>query len=110
ETGLYVGGHLGAVVPAETDQTYTPGTTAGTTGNISTEHELGFDGSAFAGYDFGTFRVEAEAGYMSTDIDGFTSNFATPGPTAAGSHSAIGDVKARRIIANAMLDVGGFSD
>ena len=110
ETGLYVGGHLGAVVSAETDQDYTPGAGAGTTGNISTDHELGVDGSAFVGYDFGAFRVEAEAGYMSAGIEGFTSNFLTPGPTAAGSHSASGDVKARRVMVNAMFDVGGFND
>jgi len=109
EGGFYAGADLGAVISAETDQDYVPGSTVGSTGNISTDHEIGLTGSAFVGYRFGAIRVEAEAGYLSADIDGLTSNFILPGGVT-GSQSSIGEVSAQTFMANATVDVGQFSD
>lgn len=110
DTGFYVGGELGATIATETDQTYTPAVGAGTTGSVSTEHDLGLAGSAFAGYDFGDFRLEAEAGYIAADIDELTNNFPVPGPTPAGAYPAGGEASAQLYMANAMADFGGFQD
>lgn len=110
EGGFYVGADLGAVLSSETDATYTPAATAGSTGNISTDNSLGFTGSALAGYDFGMFRVEAEAGFISADVDKLKSSFALGTSLIAGSQDAEGDVSARTLMANALLDVGSFSD
>lgn len=108
--GFYVGADLGAVISSETDATYTPATLAGTRGTISTEHDIGLTGSAFAGYDFGSFRIEAEAGFLSADVDQLTSSFALGASLVAGSQDAEGEVSAQTLMANALLDVGGFSD
>lgn len=109
ESGFYAGGELGAVLSAGTDQQYTPASAPGTTGNISTDHDLGFEGAAFAGYKFGGIRIEVEAGYLSAGIDKLQSNF-SGGFMTAGSQSADGDVNAQTIMGNATIDVGGFSD
>lgn len=109
ESGFYVGGELGAIVSADTEQQYTPGGTVGTTGSLSTDHELGFSGAAFAGYDFGMIRVEAEAGYQSSGIDKVNSSFAAgAGTLAAGSQSASGDVTAQSVMLNGIWDAGEF--
>lgn len=109
-TGFYVAGELGAVISAESEQTYTPGTVAGSTGAISTDHDLGFGGGALAGYDFGAFRVEAEAAYLTAGIDKLTSNFATGGGLATGSQDSDGDIRAQILMANAMADFVGLQD
>lgn len=111
DTGFYVGGELGATIGTETDQIYVPGTTAGTTGNATTDHELGLSGSAFAGYDFGMFRLEAEAGYVAADFDEITTTgLLLPGGTPPGTSAANGEVNAQLYMANAMIDFGGFQD
>lgn len=111
DTGFYVGGELGATIATETDQTYTPGIGAGTTGALSTEHDIGLAGSAFAGYDFGMFRLEAEAGYLAADLDELTSTgLILPGGTPQGTATANGEAKAQLYMANAMVDFGGFQD
>jgi OOP family OmpA-OmpF porin len=110
ESGLYVGGELGVLVSSETDQTYTPGATVGSTGGVSTDHDLGFTGSASVGYRFGAFRVEIEAGFQSADVDKVKSNFASGVTLASGSQDADGEISARTLMANATFDVGSFSD
>lgn len=109
EGGFYVGGGLGAVISSETDQTYTPGATIGSTGTVSTDHELGFSGSAFAGYDFGAFRLEVEAGVLSADVEKLSSSFALPSASlVSGSQNGHGEVRAQSVMANATVDVGDF--
>lgn len=109
ERGFYIGGELGAVVSSETEQQYTPGATVGTTGNISTDHEIGFSGAAFAGYDFGPVRIEAEAGHQSADVEKVSSSFARAGgDLVTGSQSASGDVSARTVMLNGIWDAGDF--
>ncbi|OZB17606.1 MAG: hypothetical protein B7X53_05765 [Hyphomonas sp. 34-62-18] len=109
ESGFYIGGELGAVISADSEQEYTPGATPGTTGSVSTDHELGFSGAAFAGYDFGMIRVEAEAGYQSSRVDKVNSSFAAgAGTLAAGSQSASGDVTAQSVLLNGIWDAGEF--
>lgn len=107
DSSFFVGGELGALISSETDQQYTPGATAGSTGSISSEHDLGYTGSAFFGYDFGALRVELEAGYQSAGIDEVKSSFATPGGLVSGTQPAEGDVSVRAIMANGMWDFSG---
>lgn len=110
DSGFYAGGELGGVISSETDATYTPGATVGSTGAVSSDHELGFTGSAFAGYNFGAIRVEVEAGFLSADVKELSSNFAAGVNLAAGSQDADGEVSAQTIMANGTIDVGSFSD
>lgn len=107
ESGFYVGGELGALVSSETEQTYTPGATPGTTGAISSDHDLGFSGAAFVGYDFGPVRVELEASYLSAEVDEVNSSFAVGGGLLAGGQGASGDVSARSVMANGAWDIAG---
>ncbi len=108
--GFYISGELGAVISSETDQVFTPGTLAGSTGKISTEHDLGFSAAASVGYDFGAFRIEAEAGHISADVDKVTSSFSVGSGLTAGSQSASGEISARTLMANASVDFAGFDD
>ncbi len=110
ESGVYLAGELGALLSSETDQTYTPGATVGSTGSVSTDHDLGFTGSAALGYRFGAFRVELEAGLQSADVDKVTSNFGSGVTLAAGSQDADGEISARTLMANATFDVASLSD
>lgn len=110
---FYAGIDLGAVLSSESEQTYIPGLGAGSTGHVTTGHELGFSASAVYGYDFGWVRAEIEAGYVSADVDEVTTDFPLPGsssPADIGSFSAEGDVAAQTFMANLIFDVGVVSD
>lgn len=108
--GFYAGLDLGAAISAESDQVYTPGGLAGSTGHVTTDHDLGFSVSGVLGYDFGWVRVELEAGYLTAGVDKVTSDFATGSGLAIGSQSAGGDIMARSVMANVMVDIGAAGD
>ena len=107
DSGLFAGGELGAVISSETDQQYTPGGVIGSTGTISTDHDLGYTASAFLGYDFGAIRIELEAGYQSAGVDEVSSSFSTVSGLTTGAQSADGDVSVRSVMANGMWDFSG---
>ena len=60
----YVGGDFGAMIVE--DVSFDVGATEDA---IVVDHEYGYDGALFVGYDLGTFRLEAEVGYKRADID-----------------------------------------
>ena len=110
DTGFYIGGDLGLAFGAETDTTFTPATVAGTMGDIDAKHDLGYQASVFGGYDFGPFRVEAEALHLSVGVDEMDSDFALGGGLVAGSQGAEGDMTAFSYMANIVADFGRYDD
>lgn len=73
---------------------------------------LGFDFGGLVGYDFGAFRLEAEASYREADIDSITTNntgvlFGGPsGNVAPGTYDALGNINALSFMVNALVDFG----
>jgi len=100
----YVGGEFGAMIVEDTD------IDIGTVDNaISLDHEYGYDGGGFVGYDLGGFRIEAEVAYKKADIEGFNSSLQLPGEGrnfGANRDNAGGNVSALSGMINAMLDFG----
>jgi OmpA-OmpF porin, OOP family len=88
------------------------GTTAAA---ASVEHDTGYDFGGIVGYDFGMFRLEAEASVRKADPKILTSTVrlpdagpissATPGITGS-SGNADGDARAQSLMANALIDLG----
>ena len=106
ERGFYVGGEVGLVASSGMDMVFTPGGSAGTNGQLETDHDLGFSGSAFAGYDFGWIRLEAEASQLGADVDKANSDWSHAGGLVVGSQSVDGDVRARSTLLNVLVDFG----
>lgn len=88
------------------------GTTAAA---VSVEHDTGYDFGGIVGYDFGMFRVEAEASVRKADPKLLTSairlpngapiSSANPG-TVGGFDDAAGNAQAQSLMANALIDLG----
>lgn len=85
-----------------------------TTNGIKIDHEYGYDFGGVVGYDFGPFRLEAEASYREADPDVLTSTVRVPAQTsvAAGGYGlgsydyVAGDVNALSFMVNGLLDFG----
>jgi opacity protein-like surface antigen len=100
----YVGGEFGAMIVEDTN------VDIGAVDNaITLNHEYGYDGGLFVGYDLGAFRIEAEAAYKHADLESFQTairlpaegvNFPSSRPFAGGSSSALS------FMVNGMLDFG----
>ena len=104
----YVGGDFGAMIVEDVE--FDVGTTEDA---IIVDHEYGFDGSGFVGYDLGAFRLEAEVAYKRADIDEIETLIGLPG--AIGQGRAIpqtfvdaggGNTTALSFMINGMLDFG----
>jgi outer membrane protein OmpA-like peptidoglycan-associated protein/opacity protein-like surface antigen len=87
----------------------------GTTANAMTvDHQYGYDMGGIIGYDFGGFRLEAEASFREADPDNLTSTVRIGAATVAtgfgpglGSYNYVaGDVNALSFMVNGMLDFG----
>ena len=101
----YVGGEFGAMIVEDID------IDNATTDNIITiNHEYGYDGGLFVGYDLGGFRLEAEVAYKKADLSGFTNLVVLPGEGPAtfpgGRDFAGGSTSALSFMLNGMLDFG----
>lgn len=100
----YVGGEFGASIVEDMDFD------SATVDNIVTlDHEYGYDGGLFVGYDLGSFRVEAEVAYKKADLSGFINSVALPGegPVFPGGRDfAGGRTTALSFMLNGMLDFG----
>ena len=100
----YVGGEFGAMIVEDMD------IDDATTDNIITvNHEYGYDGGLFVGYDLGAFRLEGEVSYKKADLSGFTNLVALPGegPLFPGGRDfAGGCTSALSFMINGMLDFG----
>jgi outer membrane protein OmpA-like peptidoglycan-associated protein/opacity protein-like surface antigen len=100
----YVGGEFGAMIVEDIDVDIGANQNA-----LSLDHDYGYDGGLFVGYDLGGFRIEGEVAYKKADIKGFETTIALPGQnsaTFAKNGAAQGDVSALSFMLNAMLDFG----
>ena len=107
-TGPYVGAEFGAMYVQ--DINFDIGLTSNA---IEIDHEYGYDGAIFAGFDFGRFRVEVEGSQKRATIDGFTSanqlfnnQFGTPIQNQRDFDDGFGRTKVRSLMLNGMLDLG----
>src|SRR3712207_4995229 len=92
----YVGADFGAMIVEDVEFD------VGTTDNaIIVDHEYGFDGAGFVGYDLGAFRLEAEVAYKKARIDEIETIVNLPGNNRGGA-TAIGAA-----IPQAFLNAGG---
>ena len=112
DNAWYVGVEGGAMIVEDFDYDLT--TTAGvSTGSaLSVDHEYGYDVDAVIGYDFGAFRLEAEVGYRSADVDSITSTVGLPSGVgtsvipAGNLDFAGGKTSALSFMVNGLLDFG----
>jgi OOP family OmpA-OmpF porin len=72
DNSWYVGIDSGVTIVEDADLTFQSATTSRT---ISADHHKGLDADAVIGYDFGGFRLEAEAGYKRAEVDLDASGF-----------------------------------
>ena len=108
----YVGGDFGAMIVEDIE--YDVGATEDA---IVIDHEYGYDGAGFVGYDLGAFRLEAEVAYKNADIDEIETIVNLPGSVAgsAAIGAAIpqtfrdaggGNTTALSFMINGLLDFG----
>jgi outer membrane protein OmpA-like peptidoglycan-associated protein len=101
---LYVGGEFGAMIVEDIDVDIGTRQDA-----ITLDHEYGYDGAGFVGYDFGAFRVEAEVGYKKARLDSLQGTVRLPGEGAtfgADRQDVSGSTSALSFMVNGMLDFG----
>jgi opacity protein-like surface antigen len=67
--------------------------------------DAGWDAAAFAGYDFGGFRLEAEVAKKKARIESLTSTIGLPG-AGAGTYATNGKTDVMSYMLNGMLDFG----
>ena len=101
----YVGGDFGAMIVDDTDFDI------GANEDVLTiNHEYGYDGGLFVGYDLGGFRLEAEVAYKKADLESFENTLVLPalgGSHPVGVHDfGAGSTTALSFMVNGMLDFG----
>ncbi|WP_196491576.1 outer membrane protein, partial [Erythrobacter donghaensis] len=85
--------------------------------DAASDYDTGYDFGGLVGYDFGSFRLEAEASYRAADLSeviagsqGLALNPATGAPggftTFTGPRDALGEVNALSFMLNGLLDFG----
>lgn len=89
----YIGVDSGVTITEDQDITYTPGYGAAASQTTSADYHKGWDVDGVIGYDFGGFRLEAEAAYKRAKVDLDKSGF-------GGAASALS------FMLNGMLDFG----
>jgi opacity protein-like surface antigen len=98
----YIGGEFGAMIVEDMD--FDVGATEDA---ITVDHDYGYDGGLFVGYDLGGFRLEAEAAYKKADIEEIDSAIWLPGGAAPGVRDAGGgSTSVLSFMINGMLDFG----
>jgi len=101
----YVGGDFGAMIVEDVEFDFGAGT------EVTLDHEYGYDGALFVGYDLGTFRLEAEVAYKRAHVDEIETLIVLPGMTIAPvpPQTVIdggGRTSALSFMINGMLDFG----
>lgn len=102
----YVGGDFGAMIVEDTEMDYV---IPGADNAVTLNHDYGFDGGLFVGYDLGAFRLEGEVAYKKAEVDEFENTIAIPsssGPHPVGQREAFGSQSALSFMINGMLDFG----
>jgi opacity protein-like surface antigen len=113
----YVGGDFGAMIVEDIgfDFGLAPTVPAGGgSSQIHLNHDYGFDGALFVGYDLGAFRIEAEVAYKRARVDDIESSVSLPGQSPlAGTtisprivEAGGGRSSALSFMINGMLDFG----
>jgi len=102
----YAGAEFGAMIVEDID--FDIGTQQGA---LNIDHDYGYDGAIFAGYDMGMFRVEVEASQKRADLEGFTTTFAIAGPGSPIQNQrafddGVGRTKIQSLMLNGLLDFG----
>jgi outer membrane protein OmpA-like peptidoglycan-associated protein len=101
---VYIGGEFGVMRVADIDLNIGAVDDA-----VTLDHDYGYDGGVFIGYDLGAFRIEAEAAYKSADLDSYHTAIRLPleGPVFASDRDAGGgSSSALSFMVNGMLDIG----
>src|SRR5688572_17721343 len=106
----YVGGDFGAMIVEDTEVFFPTGAPVQTgDAQLVLNHEYGYDGALFVGYDLGAFRLEAEVAYKKADLDSFETGIRLPGEGAAfpaRRDFAGGSTSALSFMINGMFDFG----
>jgi OOP family OmpA-OmpF porin len=104
KTTWYVGGEFGAMIVEDVELDIGAVENA-----VTVNHEYGYDGGLFVGYDLGAFRIEAEAAYKKADLESFATTLRLPGEGSvfpAQRDFAGGSTSALSFMINGMLDFG----
>ncbi len=84
----------------------------GTSNDVQGDYDSGYDFGAAVGYDFGAFRLEAEASYRAADLGNLTvgTNGVADGSVtdlvSGGTFPAVGEVNALSFMLNGLFDFG----
>jgi len=70
---------------------------------IALDHEYGYDGALFVGYDLGSFRLESEVAYKKADLESFGTSIRLPGETSSPPASPGDEMMGRRA---SLFDLG----
>ncbi len=112
DAGPYAGAEFGAMKVQDIE--FDIGTTEN---SLEIDHEYGYDGAIFAGYDLGAFRVEVEASQKRATIDGFASanplfnsRFGTTIQNQRDFDDGFGRTKVRSLMLNGLVDLGDTGD
>jgi opacity protein-like surface antigen len=107
----YVGGDFGGMLVDDINLDFGAGAPPLVPANsqIQLNHDYGYDGALFVGYDLGQFRIESEVAYKRATVDDIDSSIAIPPvfPTAfTGVPAGGGSTSALSFMVNGMLDFG----
>src|SRR3954468_19424511 len=77
----YVGGDFGGMIVEDVgfDFQRTPTVTSSGNAQYVLNHDYGYDGALFVGYDLGAFRLEAEVSYKRANVDEIETALCLPG-------------------------------
>ena len=102
---MYVGGEFGAMIVEDIDIDIGDRVDA-----LSLDHDYGYDGGIFVGYDLGAFRLEGEVAYKKAHLEGFRTTVLLPGEGTSfpGTRTEVGGgtTSALSFMINGMLDFG----
>src|SRR5688500_9317230 len=83
----YVGGDFGGMIVEDIgfDFGLTPTVPSQEDSQVVVDHDYGFDGALFVGYDLGAFRLEAEVAYKRARVDDIEAVIQLPGCPTPGA-------------------------
>lgn len=75
---------------------------------VTVSHGVGYDAGVYVGYDFGAFRLEAEASQRRASLDSYSTAIRLPSdpPAFPTQGDAYGSSSALSFMANGMVDIG----
>src|SRR5262245_55607266 len=82
----YVGGDFGGMIVEDTgfDFGLNPTVPSQSDAQVVIDHDYGFDGGLYVGYDLGAFRLEAEVAYKRARVDDIEAAITLPGENTPG--------------------------